>query len=660
MNRIVSFSLTAATLMLLATSCQKTKEKEIPVASVGLNRVSLTLVTGETETLIATVLPENATDKSIRWNSSSPTVAKVEEGVVTALSEGTTTITAFASRKMASCLVTVSKRIVAVESVTLDKEEMVLKVGDTETLVATVHPDDATDKTVSWSSSDEGVATVTDGLVTAVAAGSATITATAGGKSASCPVTVETNEKNGEGTLEDFEVDDFPYGETPETIAVTSVILNKTSLNLEKGEHETLTATILPDNATDKTVSWASSAPDVASVADGIVTALAEGTATITATAGEKSASCAVTVREIQPATPPEGGTVEDFITDPYPYEEDSVEEFNDTTPWLVTSDDIDRFLREVTYTDTDFSVSHVTEYPGGPGEADIPPTYTISWTAKPEAGSLNVRVWEGSWSRDYSLAAGASQLGLTNLVPGRTYRYVVSSSEKQLAKGSFITTGTLHQVYFDSKVRNGRDLGGWTGAGGKTVAFRKIYRGGRLDGSYMSSAGKAEMRHFVQAEIDLREEGVAASSSPLGSDIAFYAPIFASGYNHMVKDNPGKVAACFTFIVNCLREGKSVYFHCSAGRDRTGTLSAILLGLLGVNVSDVSKDYELTYFAPAYWSMLNGEYQHPRTSWGFKSMFKTLAETGESTLQQQIEKLLLDNGVTQQDITDFQTMMLE
>ena len=119
-------------------------------------------------------------------------------------------------------------------------------------------------------------------------------------------------------------------------------------------------------------------------------------------------------------------------------------------------------------------------------------------------------------------------------------------------------------------------------------------------------------------------------------------------------------MADCFNFIVNCLRDNKPVYFHCAAGRDRTGTLASILLGVLGVSESDISKDYELTYFAPAYWSLLNGEYQHSRTSYGFRCIFNTLKETGESAFAQQVQKLFLDNGVSQKDIDDFRAIMLE
>ena len=178
----------------------------------------------------------------------------------------------------------------------------------------------------------------------------------------------------------------------------------------------------------------------------------------------------------------------------------------------------------------------------------------------------------------------------------------------------------------------------------------------------FFGSSGKADMRAFgIKAEIDLRYDGDGvASSSPLGADIDFFAPKFEGGYHKMIQDNPDKVAACFTFIVQSLRQGKPVYFHCLAGRDRTGTLSMLLLGLLGVDTSDLRKDYELTYFAPEYWSLHNGVYEHSSTCWSFRNLFKILKDTGESTVQKQIEKLLLDNGVPQQDIDDFRALMLE
>ena len=248
--------------------------KTVDVSSVTLSKSELTLTEGESETITATVKPDDATDKTVSWSSSDPAVATVDGGKITALKEGTATITAKAGDKTASCKVTVEKKVIAVESVELDKTELELTEGGSATLVATVKPDNATDKTVTWSSSDPEVATVDGGVVTAVKEGTATITAKAGDKTAACEVTVKKN-----------------------TVAVESVELDKSELVLAEGESATLVATVKPDNATDKTVTWSSSDPEIATVDGGVVTAVKGGTATITASAGDKTATCAVTVK---------------------------------------------------------------------------------------------------------------------------------------------------------------------------------------------------------------------------------------------------------------------------------------------------------------------------------------------------------------------------
>ena len=336
----------------------------------------------------------------------------------------------------------------------------------------------------------------------------------------------------------------------------------------------------------------------------------------------------------------------------------------------LVTNEYVQKYLEEVTYKGIDGETTKIIGYPGGgPGEADIPPTHTVTWTADASAGSLKLHVWEGNWSRDYSLSAGTASQGMTNLVPGREYKWVVTSTAagKVIAEGSFKTKGLLHQVYFEPRGRNARDLGGWKGLGGKTLAFRKLFRGGAIHGSRVNSAGKAEFRaQGIRAEVDLREASDVPSKSPMGDDIAFFAPGFDSGYNTMIRDNKPKVKETFCFVVQCLRENKPVYFHCAAGRDRTGTLAVLLEGALGVSESDMAKDYELTYFSPDDWSMStdddgNRVYNHIINTYSFQSIYKTIfKETDSGTYQERIVKYLLQIGVPQKDIDDLRSIMLE
>lgn len=263
-----------------ATCAVKVNAKVYPVESVSLDKTTAEITEGETLTLIATIKPENATNKKVIWSSSNVEIATVEDGVVSAIKEGEATITAKTEDggKTATCSVKVNAKVYPVESISLDKTSASLKVGETTTLTATVKPDNATDKTVTWSSSDASVASVENGVVTAKKIGTTTITAKAGDKEASCSITVEA---------------------TP----VTSIELDKTSASLKVGETLTLTATIKPDNATNKKVIWSSSNAEIATVEDGVVTAIKEGEATISAKTedGGKTATC--TISAYQPQT---------------------------------------------------------------------------------------------------------------------------------------------------------------------------------------------------------------------------------------------------------------------------------------------------------------------------------------------------------------------
>jgi trimeric autotransporter adhesin len=182
-----------------------------------------------------------------------------------------------------------STSTIAVTGVVLDLGSAAIKVGGTQQLTATVAPADATDKSFSWSTSAKEVATVSaSGLVTGVAAGSATVTATTtdGGKTASCTVTVTAA---------------ITTTTTTTPVAVTGVSLDKTTLSLAKDATSQLAATVAPADATNKSVSWSSDAESVATVSSsGLVTAKSVGTATITVKTGDgsKTATCTVTVND--------------------------------------------------------------------------------------------------------------------------------------------------------------------------------------------------------------------------------------------------------------------------------------------------------------------------------------------------------------------------
>jgi len=255
----------------------------VAVTGVSLNKTSTSIEQGGEEQLTATVTPSNADNQNVSWSSDNASVASVDQtGKVSALSPGTATITVTTEdgNKTASCTVTVTAPAapIPVTAINLNKSTATIYVGSTETLTVSYTPADAnTGKAVNWTSNNTGVATVdANGTVTAVAVGTAVITATSttdASINASCTVTVDVAHPTG-------------------------VTLNKSSLNLQIGGNETLTATVVPANASDKSVTWSSSNTNVATVSNGKVSGVAAGTATITVTTvdGNKTATCTVTV----------------------------------------------------------------------------------------------------------------------------------------------------------------------------------------------------------------------------------------------------------------------------------------------------------------------------------------------------------------------------
>ena len=217
-----------------------------PVTSVTLAPETLSIEEGKTAGLTATISPANATTQQHSWASENGKIAKaygetLNTAKVTAIGVGKTTITYTIGGKEASCEVTVTPRTISVESITLNKPQLSLVKGATETLTATVLPTTATDKTVIWESSDTAVATVKDGIVTAVAAGNATITAKAGEKTATCAVTVTNPSNSGSSS--------GGGGSSTPRYAVTvpdkteNGSLSVTPKNAKKGSDVTVTAT---------------------------------------------------------------------------------------------------------------------------------------------------------------------------------------------------------------------------------------------------------------------------------------------------------------------------------------------------------------------------------------------------------------------------------
>lgn len=247
--------------------------EEIPATGLSIDKYYVELNQGETTTITATVQPENATGEFV-WESDNTNVARVENGVVTAVNPGQAKIKVIFGAQSAECSVSVLQGSQVNPTITLNQNQLNLDVGNTATLIATINPSD-TQGTINWVSSNTNVATVENGLVTALNPGQTTITASIGNVSASCVVNVSSTE-----------------------VTLNSIILNRTELNLLVGNTSTLIATKNPENAPGDIV-WDSSDSNIVSVdQSGNIEAKSIGTAVITASVGNISAQCTVVVSE--------------------------------------------------------------------------------------------------------------------------------------------------------------------------------------------------------------------------------------------------------------------------------------------------------------------------------------------------------------------------
>lgn len=327
------------------------------------------------------------------------------------------------------------------------------------------------------------------------------------------------------------------------------------------------------------------------------------------------------------------------------------------------------------------------TEWPDG----DKPQAFSIRWNkADMESGKMALHLEDDlGWKGDMEIAEGALFVNITNLVPNDKYSFkVTAASGKVLAQGQFSTTGSLHQVFFTgpttkkkgveakgSGCRNARDLGGWTGLEGKKVKYRKIYRGGRMNEKWtpypLNAKGQAEVLfEGIGGELDLRGNSDVIFE-PAVPGLAHCAPVIEQGGKTMLVSDHAKTKECFEFVLDCVRNNKPVYFHCSLGRDRTGTLDILLLGLLGVREGVIAKEYEVTYFAPVGYSVSSSDkgtnkiptFHNTRLAWVYSDVvpyFWELAGEG-GTFAQGVENYLLNVAeVPQDDIDEFRQLMLE
>lgn len=283
------------TLLFFLSSCNnKLNVDKISVEKVEFNSSAESVFVGDEIELTTVITPDNASNKTLYWNSENNDVATVSAfGVVKGKTIGSSTIkvTSEDGGSTALCDITVVAKPIAVTDISLSPLSVDITVGESITLKHAITPNNATNKTVKWKSSDSFVTTVEDGLVKAISVGQSDITVTTedGEKTATCEVTV------------------LP-------IRVSSISFSKPAVNLGINEDFTLTYEIIPANAANQNVTWEISNTSIATLKDGYIKAVSEGNVTVTITTedGNKKATCIVRVYQI---INPEINTVDRFAT---------------------------------------------------------------------------------------------------------------------------------------------------------------------------------------------------------------------------------------------------------------------------------------------------------------------------------------------------------
>lgn len=250
---------------------------------INISQTELTIEKDAKAQLTATVTPSNAENRTVIWDSTNLNVAEVDStGRVTAIDTGTATITAttYDGKYTAKCTVTVTKPVIKVTGISINKTALTLEKDETDLLIAGTKPANADNTKIIWQSDNTDAVIVDEnGTITAVGYGTATITAKTddGGYTKTCIVTV------------------------PEKIAVTGIELSSEEITVTKGRTAALTVSVLPKEATNTNITYEISNEETVTLAGNGVKGLKEGTATITFKTedGNFTKTCTITVEAV-------------------------------------------------------------------------------------------------------------------------------------------------------------------------------------------------------------------------------------------------------------------------------------------------------------------------------------------------------------------------
>lgn len=348
----------------------------------------------------------------------------------------------------------------------------------------------------------------------------------------------------------------------------------------------------------------------------------------------------------------------------------------NELTDINIDNPQVRDFVEDVDYTNQEYTITQVGTYsaPSVYYRKDCGFPMVVKWKLNRDIKnqilyiSTNklIPIADTVAVKSYDIPCGISDFAVYNLIPNATYYYKVCGTDFDnnlivIKEGCFTTIGQVHMLKIDG-LKNVRDLGGWLTPNGK-IKYGLLFRGCELDdtgvGVELTHEGKKELfdRIRIKTDIDLRTD-VGNTKSPIGALVDYNCyPI--QPYDTGLKDTitKGLIKSIFEKIEEKLSKSNAIYFHCQGGRDRTGTLAFLILGVLGVSESDIAKDYELTEFAYASYKADN-----PNTSRKFAqyvSMVSYIKTFNGVTFNDKIISYLLSIGISQATINNIKSYMV-
>lgn len=341
-------------------------------------------------------------------------------------------------------------------------------------------------------------------------------------------------------------------------------------------------------------------------------------------------------------------------------------------------------FYNASAYSDNDYTYSHLSNITY-PCRADIPVPFNVKWNHNEEAMRTTVAVdVKAIGTNNFNSmitydATGLDNFPIYNLLPNKTYYYKVThvladGSLVEAKSGNFTTSNeTVRMLYIDG-TQNVRDLGGWTGLDGKKVKYGKIIRGASFgDSSYhglmLTGKGRLALAELkIQAELNL---GAVDSETSIAPNVA-YKKVYYTNYAIAITNETYRTMfkTLLEYIVSCLdgtltvdglsTVARNIYMHCQGGCDRTGTLSFLLLGLLGVSESDLAKEYELSSFSDIGFGRLRTTTQAVDT-YDYVGMVEALKTySGDTITDKFVSFATTGCGISIDTITSFRNLMLE